>query len=130
MTVKTVSCCGAVFTHYEERGRLEQLFELERTGTERLSANIARHARRELESRLTSTIEGLKGDGVIFLVDTGFAYPYFQVGPVLDACTNLITPPMALVVFYPGEVDVIRLVQASGQCVHSGLALPFTGGMC
>lgn len=115
VTVKTVSCCGAVFTHYEERGRLEQLFELEQTGTERLSANIARHARRELDRRLASTIEGLKGDGVIFLVDTAFAYPYFQLGPVLDACTNLITPPMALVVFYPGEVDANGRLMFLGQ---------------
>jgi hypothetical protein len=25
---------------------------------------------------------------------------------LLDDCTNRITPPLALVVFYPGEVDV------------------------
>ena len=105
VAVETVSCRDVIFAHYEGRGRLDQLFELERNGKEGLPVNIARHARRELEGRLTSAVERLKGDGAILLVDTAFVYPYFQLGPVLDACTNRIVPPTALVVFYPAEVD-------------------------
>jgi len=33
-------------------------------------------------------------------------YPYLHLAPVLEDCTNCITPPLVLVVFYPGEVDV------------------------
>ncbi len=115
VAVETVSCRGAIFAHYEGRGRLEQLFKLEQTDSERLRANIAKHARQELGGRLASSIERLKGDGVIFVVDTAFVYPYFQLGPVLDACTNRIAPPMALVVFYPGEVDVNGRLLFLGQ---------------
>jgi hypothetical protein len=28
------------------------------------------------------------------------------LGPILDNCTNCIQPPMALAVFYPGEVNL------------------------
>jgi len=48
----------------------------------------------------------LKGKGVILLVDAAFIYPYLYLAPVLDHCTNHITPPLALVIFYPGEADV------------------------
>jgi len=73
---------------------------------DRLSANIARHARQELVHQLLAATERLKGDGVIFLVEVAFVYPYLHLGPVLDDCVNRITPPMALTLFYPGEVDV------------------------
>jgi len=75
VTVETVSCRGAIFAHYERRERLDQLYELERKGAKHLSANIARHGRRELEERLVSVVERLPGDGVILLVDTAFVYP-------------------------------------------------------
>lgn len=103
--VETVSCKGVIFSYYEGRGRLEQLFELEREGEERLSANISKHARQEVKDRLLAAAERLPGDGVILLVDAPFVYPYLQLGPVLDDCTNCITAPMALVVLYPAEVD-------------------------
>jgi len=104
--VGKVSCLGAIFTHYEERGRLDQLFELETTQRDRLSASIAKHARQELVNELLTAAERLNGDGVIFLVDAAFVYPYLRLAPVLDDCVNRIMPPMALVVFYPAEVDV------------------------
>lgn len=106
IAAETASCRGAIFAHYEQRSRLDQLFELERTEGDRLSVSIARHARRELTDRLLTAAERLKGDGVVFLVDAAFLYPYLHLAPVLEDCTNCITPPLALVVFYPGEVDV------------------------
>jgi hypothetical protein len=106
VAVETASCCGAIFAHYEQRSRLDQLFELERTEGDRLSVSIARHGRRELTDQLLTAAERLKGDGVVFLVDAAFLYPYLHLAPVLEDCTNCITPPLALVVFYPGEVDV------------------------
>lgn len=115
VTVRTVSCRDVIFTHYEQQGRLDQLFELEQTEGERLSAHVARRGRQELTDRLVNTAEGLGSDGVIFLVDVAFLYPYFQLSPVLDACTNRITPPMALAVFYPGEMDVDGNILFLGQ---------------
>jgi hypothetical protein len=104
--VEKVSCHEAIFAHYERRGRLDQLFELERAEGGRLAASIAKHARQELVDQLLAAAGQLKGDGGIFLVDTAFIYPYLHLAPLLDDCTNRIIPPMALVVFYPGEVDV------------------------
>ena len=104
--VETVSCRGAIFAHYERRGRLDQLFELEGTEGDRLGTGIARHARQELTDRMLTATERLKGDGVIFLIDTAFTHPYLHLASVLDDCTNRITSPLALVVFYPGDVDV------------------------
>ncbi|MFQ5472306.1 MAG: BREX protein BrxB domain-containing protein [Dehalococcoidia bacterium] len=104
--VEVVSCRGAIFVHYEQRGRLNQLFELEKTESDRLNASIGRYARRELTNRLLAAAERLNGNGVIFLVDVAFVHPYFHLTPVLDDCTNRIAPPLALVVFYPGEVGV------------------------
>ena len=113
--VETVSCRGIIFAHYEQRQQLDQLFELERTEGERLSVNIAKHARRELTDRLLRAAERLEGDGVIFLTDVAFLYPYLHLSPVLDACTNHIVPPMALVVFYPGKVDTDNRLLLLGQ---------------
>jgi hypothetical protein len=115
VTVRAVSCRGVIFTHYEERGRLEQLYLFECQTPERLKGNIARHAREELKRRLAGAVESLGKDGALFVVDTAFVYPYFQLGSVLDAFTNRIVPPMALVVFYPGEVDVDGRLLFLGQ---------------
>jgi len=106
VSAQTVSCRGAIFAHYERRGRLDQLFELETAKEDRLTASIAKHARQELVDQLLAAAGQLKDDGVIFLVDVAFVYPYLHLTPVLDDCTNRITPPLALVVFYPGDVDV------------------------
>lgn len=106
VSVETVSCRGAIFAHYERRERLNQLFELERTEEDRLSVSIARHGRREVTNQLLAAAERLKGDGVVFLDDVAFLYPYLHLAPVLEDCTNCITPPLALAAFYPGEVDV------------------------
>ncbi|MBN1936955.1 MAG: DUF1788 domain-containing protein [Anaerolineae bacterium] len=115
VAVNTVSCRGAIFVHYEARGRLDQLFELEQTDPARLQAGMARHARQELEQRLEQAILSLNGDGIIFVVDAAFVYPYFQLDSVLDAITNRVIPPMALVVFYPGEVNVDGQLMFLGQ---------------
>jgi len=106
VSVETVSCRGAIFAHYEHRGRLDQLFELEREKKQGLGVNIAKHARQELVGRLLAAAERLNGDGVIFLADVAFIYPYIHQAPVLEECTNRIKPPLALVIFYPCEVDV------------------------
>jgi len=106
VAVEVVSCRGAIFAHYERRGRLDQLFELEKTESDRLSSSIGRYARHELARRLLSAAERLNGDGVIFLVDVAFVHPYLHLTPVLDDCTNRIVPPVALVVFYPGTMSV------------------------
>jgi len=106
IAVETVSCRETVFAHYEQRGRLDQLFALESTERDRLSARIATHARRALTGQLLAAAERLHGDGVIFLVDVGFLYPYLHLTPVLDDCTNHIITPLALVIFYPGETDL------------------------
>jgi len=106
IAVQAVSCRGVIFAHYERRGRLDQLFELEKTEAGRLNASIAKHARQELGARLLAAAERMNGDGVIFLVDAAFVYPYLHLAPILDDCVNRITPPMALALFYPGEVDV------------------------
>lgn len=105
--VQTVSCRDVIFAHYERRGRIEQLLELEVVGTDKadLHDNIARHAGEELTTRLLLAVEALAGNGVIFLTDIAFLYPYLHLGPILDNCTNRIQPPMALAVFYPGEVN-------------------------
>lgn len=115
--VEKVSCLRAIFTHYEERGRLDQLFQLETTQRDRLTASIAKHARQELVNELLAGAARLNEDGVIFLVDAAFVYPYLRLGPVLNDCVNRITPPMALVVFYPAEVDV------DGQLLFLGVRL-------
>ena len=113
--VETVSCRGAIFTYYEETGRLEQLFELEATEGNRLNEYITRRAREELSDRLLSAAEHLRDDGVILLTETPFAYPYLSVSAVLEDCTNCIAPPMALVVLYPGEVDIDGRLLFLGQ---------------
>jgi hypothetical protein len=115
VAVETVSCRDVIFTHYERQGQLDQLFDLEQTGGERLSTHIAKRARQELTQRLEGVAESLGKDGVIFLVDVAFLYPYLQLSPVLDACTNRIAPPMALVIFYPGEVKVDGQLLFLGQ---------------
>ena len=104
--VQTVSCRDVIFAHYERRGRLEQLFQLEATADPELGDNIAGHAAQELTTRLMQAVESLGNDGVIFLTDVAFLYPYLHLGPILDNCTNCIQPPMALAVFYPGEVNL------------------------
>ena len=109
--VQTVSCRDVIFAHYERRGRLEQLFQLEATADPELGDNIAGHAAQELTTRLMQAVESLGNgrgthDGVVFLTDVAFLYPYLHLGPILDNCTNCIQPPMALAVFYPGEVDL------------------------
>lgn len=115
MPIETVSCRGVIFTYYEKTGRLEQLFELESTEGERLNQYVARRAREELNERLLSAVERLGDDGVILLTETAFVYPYLSLSSVLEDCTNRITPPMALVVFYPGEVDVDERLLFLGQ---------------
>ena len=103
--VESVSCRGVIFEYYEQRGRLQQLFTLEQEDPKALARNIAKRARQVLTARILDAAGRLPGDGVIFLVDTAFVYPYFQLGPVLDACTNVIVAPLALVALYPGTVD-------------------------
>ena len=106
VSVETVSCRGAIFAQHEHRGRLDQLFELEREKEQKLGDNIAKHAHQELVDRLLAAAERLNGDGVIFQTDVAFIYPYIHQAPVLEECTNRITPPLALVIFYPCEGDV------------------------
>jgi len=113
--VERVSCRGVIYSHYEQRGRLTQLFKLEQTEGERLGGSIARYGHRELVGQVASAVQRLRGDGVILLIDVAFLYPYLQLGPVLEACTNQITPPMALAMFYPGEVDVEGQLLFLGQ---------------
>lgn len=112
--VETVSCKGVMFAHYERRGRLEGLIDLERTDPEWLQKNIGPHARGEVVDRLLQGAERLGGDGVLFVVDTAFAYPYLSLAGVLHDVTNRIQPPMALVLFYPGEEN------ADGQLLLLG----------
>ena len=104
--VQTVSCRDVIFAHYERRGRLEQLFQLEAEAGPELGENIAGHAAQELTTRLMQAVESLGNDGVVLLTDVAFLYPYLHLGPILDNCTNCIQPPMALAVFYPGEVNL------------------------
>ena len=88
------------------RGRIEQLFELETSDGDQLASGIGRHAREELVKRLLAAVTHLSGDGVILLSDLAFAYPYLQLAPVLDDCTNHIRSPLALVILYPGDIDL------------------------
>ena len=104
--VETVSCRDVIFAHYESRGRLEQLFELEATAGPEMLDSIASHAGQELTHRLMRAAESLGSDGVVFVTDVAFLYPYLHLGPILDDCTNCIRPPMALAVFYPGDVSL------------------------
>jgi hypothetical protein len=104
--VATVSCKGAIFAHYERQGRLERLFELEQTESDWLQRRMGPHARKEMVDRLLQAADPLAGDGILFVVDTAFAYPYLSLAGVLHDVTNRITSPMALVLFYPGEVSV------------------------
>lgn len=104
--VETLSCKRAMFAHYEEAGRMEQLFELEQTDPEWLARNIGQHARSVMVGRILQAVDTLEGDGVIFVVDTAFAYPYLSLSGVLHDVTNRITSPRALVLFYPGEQNV------------------------
>ena len=113
--VETVSCRDVIFAYYERTGRLEQLFEMESTEGQRLSDHIAQRAHQELTGRLMAAVERLGEDGVIFLTETALAYPYLSLSSVLEDCTTCIIPPMALVVFYPGEVDVDKRLLFLGQ---------------
>mgnify|MGYP001040886690 CR=1 FL=1 len=115
VSVETISCRGVIFTYYEESGRLQQLFELESTEGERLDEYITKRAREELNKRLLRAVEGLGDDGVILLTETSFVYPYLSLSSVLEDCTNRIMPPMALVVFYPGEIDIDGRLLFLGQ---------------
>ena len=101
-----VSCKGACFSYYERQGRLDRLFELEGTRPDWLRRNIGQHARSEMVDRLLQANARLGGNGVLFVVDTAFAYPYLSLAGVLHDVTNSIVPPAALVLFYPGEVGV------------------------
>lgn len=115
VTVEAISCRDVIFAHYERRGRLEQLFQLEAVEDADLAQNIRDHAALELTQRLQRAVITLGSDGVIFLHDVAFLHPYLHLGPILDDCTNCIRPPMALAVFYPGEVSV------EGQLMFLGL---------
>jgi hypothetical protein len=113
--VETVTCKGVTFAYYERQGRLDRLFELEQTDPAWLGRNIGPHARQEMVNKLLDAAERLDGDGIIFLVDTAFAYPYLSLSGVLHDVTNRIMPPMALVLFYPGEVNVDGELLLLGQ---------------
>ena len=113
--VETVSCRGVIFAHYEDMGRLDRLFELESTEGDRLDEYITRWARKQLNKRLLRAVERLGDDGVILLTETPFVYPYLSLSAVLEDCTNRIMPPMALVVFYPGEIDIDGRLLFLGQ---------------
>jgi hypothetical protein len=108
VAVETVSCRTAMFDYYERRGLLEDLYALERAGDEQLADHIAQRGHESLTAELLAAARRLPGDGVILLVDVAFLYPYLHLGGVLDACTNAIVPPVAMVVFYPAEIDVDR----------------------
>jgi len=112
--VQTVSCRDVIFGHYERRGRLEQLFQLEATAGPELGDTIAGHAAQELTTSLMQAVESLVSDGVVFLTDVAFLYPYLHLGPILDDCTNCIQPPMALAIFYPGEVNLEKRLMFLG----------------
>jgi hypothetical protein len=112
--VREVSCRGVIFTHYEDRERLEQLFELERRDEQGLKRNITKHAKRTLKQRLLEAAKALPEQGVLFLVDVAFIHPYFELGGVLEPCINHIRAPQALVIFYPADYD------ATGQLLFLG----------
>jgi hypothetical protein len=113
--VETVSCKGAIFGHYERRGRLTRLFELEKENSDWLAGNIGPHARREMVDRLLAAVDRLGDDGVLFVVDVAFGYPYLSLAGVLHDVTNRIQSPMALVLFYPGEVTSDGQIQLLGR---------------
>jgi hypothetical protein len=113
--VETVSCRGVIFTYYEETGRLERLFELEAAEGDRLDEYITKRARTALDDRILRAAERLGEDGVILLTETTFVYPYVSLSSVLEDCTNCIAPPMALVVFYPGDVDIDKRLLFLGR---------------
>jgi hypothetical protein len=105
LPLEIISCKGLIFEYYERRRRLEQLYTLEQEKPKEISRHIAKRASEALQGQLLAAGERLREDGIIFLVDAAFAYPYIHLGPALEACTNHIRPPTALVVFYPGEVE-------------------------
>jgi hypothetical protein len=106
---------GVPFVRLVYRSEEEPRCQMESTEGERLSDHIAQRAHQELTNRLLAAVERLGEDGVIFLTETAFAYPYLSPSSVLEDCTNCIIPPMALVVFYPGEVDVDKRLLFLGQ---------------
>ena len=112
--VHEVTCRGVIFAHYEDRGRLEQLFTLEREQRSGLKKNITRHAKQTLRQRLLDAAHELPENGVMFLIDTAFIYPYIELGPILESCINKIRAPQALVIFYPADYD------ATGQLLFLG----------
>ena len=71
-----MSCRDVIFAYYEQRGLLDQLFEADKAGESCLAANITAHAEQTLDRQLFDAIQQLGHDGVIFLVDTAFLYPY------------------------------------------------------
>jgi hypothetical protein len=113
--VETVPCRGVIFTHYEETDRLERLFALEATAGDSLDEHITKRARQALNDRIMAAARRLQQGGVIFLTETAFTHPYLALSAVLGDCTNRITPPTALVIFYPGEVDVDEQLLFLGQ---------------
>lgn len=113
--IENVSCRDVIFDHYEQTGRLEKLFSLESSEGSRLDEHIARNARLELVKRINKAAERLNNDGVIFLTETAFTYPYLHLSTVLEDCTNRIRPPLALVVLYPGEVNLDGQLLFLGQ---------------
>jgi hypothetical protein len=104
--VAVVSCRDVIFAHYQERGWLDTLFAMDREQRDGLADEIARNTRRVTTQRVLDAAERLGRDGVIFLVDTAFLYPYVHLTATLEDVTNRITPPQCLVIFYPGEVDI------------------------
>lgn len=106
--VQIVSCRDIIFAHYEERDWLDELFAMDRDNRPGLADEIARNARRITTERVLAAAESLGRDGVILLVDTAFLYPYTHLTATLEDVTNRVTPPLCLVIFYPGEVDIDR----------------------
>lgn len=90
-----------IFDYYTKRGRLEQIFELDREKPEELRRMMAGVYGQELVKRILDTADQADPDGVIFLSGVANIYPFARVSSLLAKLENQIKLP--LVVFYPGS---------------------------
>ena len=93
-----------IFEHYEQKGQLARIFELDRDPASRddLRQMIASTYGRELIQRIVASAQQADPENsVIFLTGVASIYPFARVSNLLDDLENRVKVP--LVVFYPGS---------------------------
>lgn len=106
LQVAELELSNFIFDYYDERGQLQQIFDLDRDPTKRddLRRMLAGIYEKELVKRVVTEVQDIDQDvGVIFLSGVATMYPFARVSNLLTDLENKVTVP--LVVFYPGSEE-------------------------